>query len=71
MPERPLAVQVCCVCNRRFANKTDLGDHTSNYHGVNWHPAVLKRADDQLEFVPKRPTRKPPNTVAWPVKFGE
>ena len=71
MSQRPVAVQVCCVCSKRFWTKADLGNHTSTYHGVNWHPAILRKAEDQMEFASKRTLRKPPNRVDWPVAFGE
>lgn len=68
--QRAVILQVCCVCNRRFMNKTDLESHTADYHGVHWHPAVLTRAEDQMEFRGK-PRKKATNThIDWPVGFG-
>jgi hypothetical protein len=69
--QRPLAIQVCCVCNKRFLTKRRLDDHTDLYHGVNWHPAVLARADDQMEFKAKPQKVPGVHNIPWPVTFGE
>jgi hypothetical protein len=70
MSQRPQAVQICCVCNKRFLKKIDLTEHTEAYHGVNWHPSVLKRAEDQMEFQGKPRKAIKNNHIAWPVEFG-
>ena len=71
MVQRAIKLQVCCVCNRRFKNSDALDAHTEDFHGVHWHPAVLTRAEDQMEF--KGKPRKAPSIhhIPWPVGFGE
>ena len=68
--QRAVILQVCCVCNKRFINKAALEDHTSAVHGVHWHPAVLKRVDDDMEFRGKPRKAATSNHVPWPVGFG-
>lgn len=69
--QRPLAIQVCCVCNKRFLKKGTLDEHTVLYHGVNWHPSTLVRSEDQMEFRPKPKKVPGVNRIPWPVTFGE
>lgn len=75
MSQRAIVLQVCCVCNKRFINKAALEDHTSSYHGVNWHPSVLKRTEDETntrEFYGMKPKQAPgAHSIPWPVAFGE
>jgi hypothetical protein len=49
---RAVVSQVCGVCNRRTRTKAEMDEHIAEKHGVNWAPAQMVRAKDQMEFKP-------------------
>ena len=49
---RAVVSQVCQVCGRREPSKALMTAHIEDFHGNNWPPGMLTRAEDQGEFRP-------------------
>lgn len=49
---RAVVTQVCGVCRFPTTSKAAMDDHIKEFHGVNWAPAMMERAEDQREFRP-------------------
>jgi hypothetical protein len=52
MVQRAFQLQICGVCGAESRSKAEMEEHTSRFHGKNWPPAQLTRAEDQMEFKP-------------------